>query len=83
MISSQTMDVAQRAKAIYGQRLQAELEAAHPNAYVAIEPESGEHFLTDSFAKAVAAARKAHPDRIAFIIHIGHPAAIHLGGLTA
>lgn len=24
----------------------------------------------------------AHPDRISFVIHIGHQAAIHLGGLT-
>jgi hypothetical protein len=82
MISSLTTHVAERAKAIYARRLQAELEAAHPNGYVAIEPESGEHFLADSFGRAVAAARAAHPDRISFVIHIGHPAAIHLGGLA-
>ena len=82
MISSHTTHVAERAKAIYGQRLQAELEAAHPNCYVAIEPESGQHFLADSFAKAVAAARSAYPERISFVIRIGHPAAIHMGGLT-
>jgi hypothetical protein len=82
MISSHTTEVAERAKAIYGGRLQAELEAAHPDGYVAIEPESGEHFLADSFGRAVAAARMAHPDRISFVIRIGHPAAIHLGGLT-
>jgi hypothetical protein len=82
MISSQTTLVAERAKAIYSQRLQAELETVHPNRFVAIEPESGEHFLADSFGGAVAAARAAHPDRISFVIRIGHPAAIHLGELT-
>jgi hypothetical protein len=82
MISSHTTQVAERAKAIYGERLKAELEAAHTNCYVAIEPESGEHYLADSFGKAVAAARAAHPDRISFVIHIGHSAAIHLGGMT-
>ena len=82
MISSHTTQVAKRAKAIYSQQLQAELEASHPNSYVAIEPESGEHFLADSFSGAVAAARVAHPDRIPFVIRIGHQAAIHLGGLT-
>lgn len=82
MISSHTTRVAERAKAIYSQRLQAELEATHSDRYVTIEPGSGEHFLADSFAGAVAAARAAHPDRIAFVIHIGHPGAIHLGGLT-
>jgi hypothetical protein len=82
MVSSHTTHVAERAKAIYSQRLQAELEAAHPNRYVAIEPESGEHFLADSFGAAVAAARTAHPQRISFVIRIGHTAAIHLGGLA-
>src|SRR5215213_1495851 len=62
MISSHTTHVAELAKAIYAQRLQAELEAAQPNGYVAIEPESGEHFLADSFSRAVAAARAVHPD---------------------
>ena len=82
MISSHTTQVAERAKAIYNARLKAELEAAHTNGYVAIEPESGEHYLADSFGEAVAAARVAHPDRISFVIHIGHPTAIHLGGMT-
>ena len=82
MISSHTVDVAERAKAIYGLRLQAELETAHPDSYVAIEPESGEHFLADSFGGAVAASRSAYPDRIAFVIRIGHPAAIHLGRMS-
>ena len=82
MISTHTTNVAERAKAIYSRRLQSDLEAAHPNGYVAIEPESGEHFLADSFGRAVAAARAAHPDRISFVIRIGHSAAIHLGELT-
>jgi hypothetical protein len=82
MISNHTADVADRAKAIYTVRLQAAMELTHPNGYVAIEPESGEHFLADSFAGAVAAARAAYPDRISFVIRIGHEAAIHLGGMT-
>ncbi|MFL5240787.1 MAG: hypothetical protein ACJ8FY_01650 [Gemmataceae bacterium] len=81
MICSHTTQVAERAKAIYS-RLQAELESTHPNSYVAIEPESGEHFIATSFGEAVAAARAAYPDRISFVIRIGHSAAIQLGGLT-
>lgn len=82
MISSHTTNVAERAKAIYCRELQAELEASDPNRYVAIEPESGEHFVADSFGAAIAAARAAHPDCISFVIRIGHAAALHLGGLT-
>jgi hypothetical protein len=43
MISAHSIHVAGRAKEIYRRRLQAELEAAHRDRYVAIEPESGEH----------------------------------------
>src|SRR5215207_7977714 len=77
MISNHLIQVAEKAKAIYARSLQTELEAAHRNAYVAIEPDSGEHFVADSFGEAVAAARTAHPDRISFVIHIGHQEAIH------
>ncbi|MFO0968147.1 MAG: hypothetical protein U0793_21535 [Gemmataceae bacterium] len=82
MISSQTTRVAERARRIYRERLQTALEATNHGSYVAIEPESGDHFIADSFGAAVAAARIAHPDRISFVIRVGHAAAIHLGGLT-
>lgn len=82
MVSQHSIDVAARAKAIYSQHLQVKLEAAHRDSYVAIEPESGEHFVCHSFGEAVAAARAAYPDRISFVIHVGHQAAVHLGGLT-
>jgi hypothetical protein len=82
MISSHTAFVAEQAKAIYSGRLQSALEAAYPGAYVAIEPESGDHFVADSFAEAVAAARDHYPERISFVIRIGHPAALSMGGLT-
>ncbi len=82
MISEQTETVAALAKSIYYEQLQPELEALHRGRFVAIEPTSGNHFLGDSFGEAVTAARAAHPDRISFVIRIGHDAAIHLGGMT-
>ena len=38
--------------------------------------------IAESFSQAVAAARKSHPNRISFVIRIGHEAALHLGGVT-
>ena len=81
MISNHSQDVARRAKTIYAQNLQAHLESEHPNQFVAIEPESAAYFVAESFSNAVAAARKAHPDRISFVIRIGREAALHLGGV--
>ncbi len=62
MISRHSIDVAARAKAIYSQRLQAELEAGYRDSYVAIEPDSGDHFVAASFGEApVAAAHDSIP----------------------
>lgn len=82
MVSEHSKDVASRAKAIYAEKLQSKLETEHADQFVAIEPESGEHFVSDSFSGAVAAARKIYPDRISFVIRIGHDAAFHIGGVS-
>lgn len=83
MLSERSRDVAARAKAIYVQRLQAELESHHLHRYVAIEPDSGDFFLADSFGPAVRCARDAYPNRLCFVIQIGKEAALHLGELTS
>lgn len=80
MVSADTRSVIDRAKRIYAERLQTPLEADHPGRFVAIEPESGDHFLSDTLDGAVRAARARHPDRLSYTLRVGHPAALHLGG---
>ncbi len=80
MTSKDSLDVADRARQIYADRLQSQMEAEHRDRHIAIEPESGDFFLGDSFGEAVRAARDAYPSRISFVIRIGHEAAVHLGG---
>jgi hypothetical protein len=82
MISEQTESVAARAKAIYAARLRAKLEPENQDKFVAIEPVSGDYFVSESFGQAVADARLAYPDRISFVIRVGHQAAIHMGAVT-
>lgn len=79
MISEQTRDVVRRGKEIYQAKLQATLEVSHPNKFLAIEPDSGDYFFGDTFSAAIQSARAAHPDRLAYAMRIGHPAAVHLG----
>lgn len=82
MTSQHTLEVSERAKLLYADQLQDELETNHLDKYVAIEPDSGDFFLGASYGESVLAARTAHPDRISFVIRVGHEAALHLGAMT-
>src|SRR6476620_9726902 len=79
MVSAETKLVIDRAKQIYANQLQADLEARHRDRFVAIEPESGEYFLGDTFDEAVKSARAKYPSRLSHTIRIGHRAAFHMG----
>ena len=81
MVSADAKSVIDRAKRIYVEQLQTVLEPQHLNRFVAIEPESGEYFLGDTFDAAVKSARAKYPSRLSHTIRIGHRAAFHLGGL--
>lgn len=72
----QLADAGQR---IYESRLRTQLEQTHPQAFVAIEPESGDYFLGKTLTDAMGAARKAHPQRKAFAVRVGHKCAIEIG----
>jgi hypothetical protein len=80
MISADTRSVIDRAKQLYAERLRVELEPAHRNRFVAIEPVSGDYFLADTLDAAVRAARARHPDRVTHTVRIGHAAAVYIGG---
>ena len=79
MVSAETKSIIERAKEIYANRLQVELESKHMDRFVAIEPESGDYFLGDTFDEAVKSARSKHPSRLSHTIRIGHSAAFHIG----
>lgn len=81
MVPADTKSVIDRAKQIYARRLQSDLESQHMDRFVAIEPESGEYFLGDTFDEAVKSARTKYPTRLSHTIRIGHRAAFHIGAL--
>jgi len=68
-----------RAEEVYASRLRGQLETQHRDEFVAIEPESGDYFLGRTLSEAMGAARRAHPDRLAHAMRIGHRAALHFG----
>jgi hypothetical protein len=81
MPSHDANQIADRAERIFEQRLRATLEKTHAGQYVAIEPESGDHFPGGTLSEAGAAARRAHPEKPSFILRIGHKAAVHIGAV--
>jgi hypothetical protein len=78
MITDHSKSVIQKAKQIY-EPMQERLELQESGKFVAIEPESGDYFLADSFDEAVKAARTAHPGRVSHTIKIGSAAAFQIG----
>lgn len=78
MSTTVTAELASRAETIYAQRLKDALEADHPDEFVAIEPDSGEYFLGRTLSEAIGLARKAHPDRLAHALRVGHATAVQL-----
>lgn len=79
MVSEETKSVISRAKEIY-ERLRSDLEANHRNQFVAIEPDSGDFFIGQTFDEAVKSARSKYPSKLSHTIRVGHAAAFHIGG---
>ena len=79
MSDADVNEFVRRAETIYADRLQAVLEPAHLDEFVAIEPESGDHFLGKTLNEATRAARQAYPNRLTHAMRVGHRAALHFG----
>ncbi|MBC7965976.1 MAG: hypothetical protein H7Z17_08630 [Fuerstia sp.] len=77
------MSIAEKAKEVYELELRDQLEAAHRDEFVAIEPISKAFFLGATFIAAALAAKTAFPERKSFVLRIGHDAAFHIGAATS
>jgi hypothetical protein len=79
MPTRETLEVARKAQDFYERHLRQKLEATDLNAFVAIEPESGEYFLGHTLSEAAQKARSAFPNRKTFTLRVGHTATVHIG----
>ena len=82
MPTAELHELVQAGQEIYETRLRTQLERTHPNAFVAIEPESGDYFLGQSLTDAMNAVREKYPDRKAFALRVGHKATVEIGGTS-
>jgi hypothetical protein len=74
--------VVDSSKRLYAEHLQADLESQSIGKFVAIEPESEDYFVSESFDGAVRSSREKYPTRLCHVIRIGHKAAFHIGRMT-
>ncbi len=82
-MSTTTVDpIIQKAKEIYEEKYRDSLEQDHFGSYVVIEPQSGEAFIAETSIEASLAADAAYPDREAFLLRVGYPAAFHIGWMS-
>lgn len=79
-MSSQDLDqLVRSAEKLYAEKLREQLEEAHVDEFVAVEPVSGDYYLGRTLSEAIGAARSAHPDRLSHAMRIGHKTALHFG----
>ena len=64
--------VARRGEAIY-QKIKADMETNHKGEFLAVDPESGDHYIGKTSLKAILNGRKEHPNTVFYIIRIGFP----------
>lgn len=79
MIQRTDNSIADRAKEIYENKLKSVLEQTSADKFVAIEPESGDHFIGATLSEAIGKSREKYPNRLAHAIRVGHRAAVHFG----
>ena len=68
---------------LYDEHLRDLLEAEHSGEFVAIEPDTERYFLGLTGLAALRAGRKEMPDKLFYLLRVGHDAAYRVGGYGA
>lgn len=75
-----TNDIAERGQLFYDEHLRTALEPEHSGRFVAIEPESGRHYLADTAIDAIDRGRAETADKLFYLVRVGSPTAHRIGG---
>jgi len=76
-------DLAESGQRLYDERLRALLEPEHEGEFVAIDPDTERYFLGRSGLAALRAGRRELPDKLFYLLRVGHDAAYRVGGYGA
>lgn len=64
------------------EKVKSQYEPQKNGKFLAIETKGKDVFVGDSSSEAVESARKAHPNKVFYVVKIGHSAAETLAGLA-
>ncbi|MFC1806052.1 hypothetical protein ACFL09_03635 [Planctomycetota bacterium] len=73
-------DLARRGQAYYAEHLREKLEPEHNGEFVALDVESGDYGMDADEMAAIQRVRARHPDRVFYVLRVGHRAAHRIGG---
>lgn len=72
--------ITKRGQKFYDEHLKHILEPEHIGEFVSIEPESSQYFLGKTDVEAIKKGRKAMPDKMKYLVHIGFKATYKFWG---
>jgi hypothetical protein len=73
-------NLAESGQRLYDERLRALLEPQHEGEFVAIDPDTERYFLGQTGLNALRAGRRELPDKLFYLLRVGHDAAYRVGG---
>lgn len=75
-----TDEIVRRGDAVYEREIRPAVETAHFGEFLVLDVESGDYEIDSDKLAALDRARVRHPDSPTYILRIGFPAAVKLGG---
>lgn len=74
-----TKEIADRGQRIYNATIHPKLDTHHKGHFVAIDIETSAYEIDASELEAIRKLKRHHPDAVAYLVRIGHPAAYRIG----
>lgn len=73
-------EIAERGQKLYDERIRASVEDTHQGEYLAVDIDTGDYEIDRSSVEALDRAAARHPNGALFLIRVGFPTAVKLGG---
>jgi len=72
--------IGERAQRLYEEKIRSVVEPMHNGEFLVLDVEAGDYEVDADRRRALERAEAKHPGGLFYILRIGYPAAVHLGG---